>query len=140
MAMGSTQFDDSRWPIVRVTTPDYILDDAAFLTYLDALSSYHERGELFGFLFDVRSSPPMPAKQRRLIAERIEVDVARFGKRCPCALVVSNALQKGVAKVVMWLLHEPHPVSIFTSIPAAEEWLTSHWRAPSKRPPKSEIP
>ena len=47
----------------------------------------------------------MPAAQRRLIAERIDSDYARFGRRCPCALVVSNPLQSGVVKVVMWLLH-----------------------------------
>lgn len=138
--MGSTQFDESAWPIVRVTTPDYILDDDAFLEYLDRLSGYHERGELFGFLFDVRSSPPMPAKQRSLIAERIEQDAARSGRRCPCALVVSNALQKGVVKVVMWLLHEPHPVSVFSSIDEGEEWLRSHWSSQSRRPPKSTRP
>ena len=138
--MGSTQFDDSRWPIVQVTTPAYILDDAAFHEYLDQLSSYHERGELFGFLFDVRSSPPMPAAQRRLIAERIDSDYARFGRRCPCALVVSNPLQSGVVKVVMWLLHEPHPVSVFSSIPAAEDWLRSHWSSKSRRPPRTDHP
>ena len=138
--MGSTQFDDSRWPIVQVTTPDYILDEAAFLHYLDQLSSYHERRELFGFLFDVRSSPPMPARQRRLIAERIDSDVVRFGRRCPCALVVANPLQSGVVKVVMWLLHEPHPVSVFSSIPAAEDWLRGHWSSRSWQPPSSERP
>jgi hypothetical protein len=135
--MESTRCDDSRWPIVRITTPAYTLDEGAFLRYLDRLTSYHERGEVFGFLFDVRKSPPMPADQRRMIAERIELDAERYGRRCPCALVVSSSMQRGVIKVIMWLLREPHPIAVFTSMDTAEAWLRDTWALRPRTTPPS---
>jgi len=142
--MDSTRFDESRWPVVLITTPPYILDESAFLQYVDRLSSYHDRGEMFGFIFDVRQSPAMPADQRRLIAERIDRDAAYYGRRCPCALVVSTPLQRGVVKVVMWLLRDPHPVEVFITVEAAEAWMRDYWalkgQAPAPSKPKSEPP
>ncbi|HEY5962356.1 MAG TPA: STAS/SEC14 domain-containing protein [Polyangiaceae bacterium] len=132
--METAQFDDSAWPIVRVTTPSYILNDEDYLRYLDQLTAFHERGERFGFLFDVRKSPAMPADQRRLTAERIDRDAAHYQRRCPCALVVASAIQRGVIRVVMWLLRDPHPVAVFSSIEQAEEWLRYECALKSNHP------
>jgi len=123
----AAQFDDSSWPIVVVTTPKYVMLPDEHSEYLDRLSSYHERGQFFGFVFDVRLSPAPPAEQRRQLAERIDRDAATFGRRAPVALVVASAVQSGVIKVIQWMLREPHPVHLFTTVEAARAWLITNW-------------
>jgi hypothetical protein len=121
----SALYDDSSWPIVVVTTPKYVMLPDEHALYLDRLSGYHRRGQLFGFVFDVRQSPAPTAEQRRQLAERIDRDAAQFGHRAPVALVVSSSVQSGVVKVIQWMLREPHPVEVFTSVEAAKAWLSA---------------
>ena len=133
------QIDASGWPVVVVTTPRHVMEPQEHSDYLDQLTSFHTRGEMFGFIFDVRLSPPPPAEQRRQLAERMDRDVKRFGRRAPCALVVANGIQSGVVKVIQWLLREPHPVQVFTSVDAARHWLEMTWSikaSKSSRPPE----
>jgi hypothetical protein len=134
----AAQFDEGSWPIIVITTPKYVMLPEEHTQYLDRISSYHRRGQLIGFVFDVRQSPPPPPEQRRELAERIERDAARFAHRAPVALVVASAIQSGVIKVIQWMLREPHPVEIFLTIDAAKDWLTNTFAlAPSKSsPPK----
>lgn len=121
------QIDDSGWPIVVVTTPQHVMEAREHTEYLDCLSSYHARGQMFGFIFDVRQSPPPPAEQRRQLAERIDHDAKLYRRKAPCALVVATGIQIGVVKVIQWLMREPHPVQVFTSVEAAKQWLESGW-------------
>lgn len=131
------QIDDSGWPIVVVTTPRHVMEPQEHAEYLDQLTNFHTRGQMFGFIFDVRISPPPPAEQRRQLAERIDRDAKRFDRRAPCALVVATGIQSGVVKVIQWLLRDPHPVQVFTSVEAARQWLETTW---SLRPPNSSKP
>jgi hypothetical protein len=126
--MERVRYDDRRWPIVQITTPAHVMDAEEFETHLDCLTFFHERAEIFGFLFDVRKSPTPTAEQRRKIAERIERDFGLYGRKCPCAVVVANPLQIGVIKVILWLLREPHPVEVFQNVPDAEQWLHGQLR------------
>jgi hypothetical protein len=120
--MDGFRLDDSKWPIVLMTPPAYVMAQVEFGRYLDRLSRLCERGAPCGIVFDVRNAPVMPADQRRLTAERIERDVKRYGWKCPCAIVVVSPLHVGVAKVITWLLRDPHPLAAFSSIEAAERW------------------
>lgn len=129
----AARFDESSWPIIVVTTPKYVMIPEEHTRYLDRISAYHRRGQLIGFVFDVRLSPPPPAEQRRQLAERIERDAARYGHRAPVALVVASAIQCGVIKVIQWMLREPHPVETFTTVEAAKQWLINTFAlAPTK--------
>ena len=119
------QIDDSGWPVVVVTTPRHVMEAREHTEYLDRLSSFHTRGQMFGFVFDVRQSPPPPAEQRRQLAERIDHDAKLYGRKAPCALVVATGIQSGVVKVIQWLMREPHPIQVFTSVEAAKQWLES---------------
>lgn len=131
------QYDDSSWPIVVVTTPKYVMLADEHSAYLDRLSAYHRRGQLFGFVFDVRQSPAPTAEQRRQLAERIDRDTVQFGRRAPVALVVSSSVQSGVIKVIQWMLREPHPVEVFTSVEAAKAWLMATFALkPTESAPK----
>ncbi|MGC4069236.1 MAG: hypothetical protein QM784_32225 [Polyangiaceae bacterium] len=111
--MERVRYDDSRWPIVQVTTPTHVMTEEEFERHLDELTAFHERGEFFGFLFDVRQSPAPTAEQRRKVAERIERDLKLYGRVCPCAVVVANSLQIGVIKVILWLLRSVSPRGLF---------------------------
>jgi hypothetical protein len=104
------------------------MDMEEFDAHLDELTAFHERGETFGFLFDVRQSPAPTAEQRRKIAERIERDLKLYGRACPCAVVVANSLQIGVIKVVLWLLRDPYPIEVFSNVADAEQWLGAQLR------------
>jgi hypothetical protein len=123
--MDGFRLDDGKWPIVVMTPPAYEMAQDEFERYLDRLSGLCERGAPCGIVFDVRNAPVMPADQRRSTAERIERDVKRYGWRCPCAIVVGSPIHAGVARVIMWLLKDPHPLATFSSLDAAERWALS---------------
>ncbi len=67
MTGNEPTYDESMWPFVLVVLPEVELSNAAFEAHLDKLTSYYHRGVSFALVIDMRTSPPLPAHQRRLL-------------------------------------------------------------------------
>jgi len=129
-----SEFDESRWPIVIVKTPSRIMDASAFDEHCRKAFGYYDRGESFALVFDVRESPPLPAEQRRAIAEITDRRSAQHPNvTMVTAIVVASAVQRGVVKAITWLTRQPVPVEIVTTVDDAVIWCQRALAAPQRK-------
>jgi hypothetical protein len=90
------KYDESEWPIFRVTMPPVALSEAAFQAHLDACSERYKRGQPFCMLIDMGEQPPLGAVRRKAVADRMTEDGQRFPSvMLGCALVVQSAPSRG---------------------------------------------
>lgn len=135
---GGSEFDESRWPVVIVKTPPQEMDAKDFEAHCKQTFSYYARGQSFALVFDVRNSPPLPAAQRRIIAELIDRRRAEHPNvRMVTAIVVSSAVQRGVVKAIVWLTRQPVPTEVVGTVEEAVSWCQ---RALASPPRKSAAP
>lgn len=131
-----SEFDESRWPIVIVTTPRQIMNTETFDEHCRKTFAYYDRGQDFALVFDVRNSPPLPAAQRRIVAEHLDRRHAQHPNvRLVTAIVVSSAVQRGVVKAILWLTRQPVPTEVVATIGEAVTWCQKALAAgpPAKR-------
>jgi hypothetical protein len=122
-SVQKTLYDESRWPVVVVKTPPQIMDDRAFEEQCKQSFSYFDRGQSFGLVFDVRESPTLSAERRRFIAELTDRRMAQHPDvRLVTAVVVSNAIQRGVVKAIAWLTRQPVPIEVVTTVGEGIAW------------------
>jgi len=116
--------DDTRWPVVVITIPKEPFDQAGFDDHCKKIFRYYERGQSFGWVFDVRNSAVLTAGQRRTIAEQTDALSTRYPQiRCFAAVVVSSAVQRGIVRAITWLTRQPLPTQIFSSVDEAVAWV-----------------
>lgn len=122
----SHRIDDSQWPILVVTEPKRAVSDEEFVAVLDRISAYCARGR-FGLVVDVRGAPQMTAARRRVLAERLDLDVKRYGHRIAgIAVVMDSALARGTLKAIAWLRQSSEPVlNAFSTMEEAVAWARS---------------
>jgi hypothetical protein len=129
-SLTDIEYDESRWPFVVVTKGPAVQSDAEFEQHLAKLRSYFQRGHGFGLVFDVRRAPILTADQRRILAERMDADIAEFGPLlCGVALVVSSGFSRGMLKAILWLRKSREPNMMpFADIGSALVWLSANLR------------
>lgn len=132
--MANVSYDESGWPIVMVTMPPYELTTNDFRSFLDHLTAYHERGQRFGLCFDIGGAPAPDAERRRLMAERVDADIRRYGRVCPSAIVTKSALQRAALKTMTRLVRTPYPMAAFATKERAVEWLKTTLGAKESAP------
>lgn len=82
----------------------------------------------FGLINDTRGSPMPDPLQRRSIAQMYTDNEANVRRNFRASGIVSGSnLVNGVLTALNWLKPPPHPVKVFLSIDAAEEWVLSHF-------------
>jgi hypothetical protein len=128
------KYDESRWPIVIVKTPPHVVDAATFHEECKRAFGYYERGEAFALIYDVRESPPLPAEQRRIVAEFTDRYSAQYPNvRMVTAIVVASAVQRGVVKAINWLTRQPVPVGVVGTVDEAITWCQHALAAPPRK-------
>jgi len=82
----------------------------------------------FGLVNDTRESPMPDALQRRSIAQMYTEHEANVRKNfLASGIVGSSSLVNGVLTALNWIKPPPHPVKVFLSTAAAEEWVLSRF-------------
>ena len=82
----------------------------------------------FGLINDTSESPMPNALQRRSIVQMYTEHEANVRKNFRASGIVgSSILVSGVLTALNWLKPPPHPVKVFLSTAAAEEWVLSRF-------------
>lgn len=132
--MARPRYDESEWPLVVVTMPKTAMSRDEFEGHLARIASYYGRGP-FGLLVDTRDSFPLDANQRRLVADEIEQNEARYPKTLRgVAVVMTSAVQRGVLRAITWLTTNPKfEMEPFASLDEAKTWLRTKLGTPAPR-------
>ena len=121
------EIDESDYPVVRVRVRG-ACSDAEYDTYhrrvLQLLRQADAGGVKMGVLTDGRESAGVTAGQRRAMVGFLEEHEALM-KRASAglAMVVSNAIQRGVLTAILWVRPIPSPHRVFSDVIEAERWL-----------------
>lgn len=139
----SFEYDDSRWPVVRVISPDK-LDDATFERHIQRLTAYLERRQPLVFVMELRSATSLSIEQRERIrrheAEHRDL-IAQFQRGV--AIVVHSAFQRATVSALFWLIRSPSPTQTFASAELAMTWakaLLGQSAAPGAALQRREVP
>ena len=124
-------YDESEWPFLLIVEPPKVPSDAAFRAHLQKVKRYYARGQRFGFLIDVRTSAPLPADKRRLLAEFIDQNLQSYGPLLVgIALVTSSVIFRSILKTFLWLRqNQDPPTNIFATFDEAKAWLRSRLKS-----------
>jgi hypothetical protein len=123
------RFDDSRWPLYRITLPDGALSDHEFDNFVATLDALYERGQRYAILLDARSAPPLDAKRRQILGERGKAISARRPERLSgFAVLLSSQLQRGIFTAIQWVARMHDRARAFATVGEAETWLLSKLR------------
>ena len=132
--VGGTRIDERLWPIAIVTPSPTGFSQVEFLQFCDRVAQFHERGQRFCVVVDLRRTPVISADERRILAEELERDLEKYpGQLCGIASVVSDNVQRGVAIVLTWLVRRPYATAAFPTIEAAVDWARQKL---AEKPPK----
>jgi hypothetical protein len=123
---GTFNYDDSRWPIVRVISPERAVDDATFERHIQRLTAYLERRQPLVFVFELNGTSFLSVVQRERIrrheAEQRDL-IAQFQRGV--AIVVHTAFQRAMIGALFWLIRTPSPTQTFGSAEQAMTWANA---------------
>ena len=126
--MKTIEFDDSAWPVVKVTYSSNV-DEGEFETLLDLVSGCQSRalreGQMLALIYDATSGYSASARVRRRQAEWIEEHKQATKDACAgIAFVFDSVVVRGVLTAILWMseVHAPHKV--FGTLEAASEWAS----------------
>jgi hypothetical protein len=132
------EYDESRWPIVRVICPNTLVDDATFERHLQGLTKYLERRCPLVFVIELGLASNLSVQQRERIRRhetehRVLISQFQRGK----AIVARSAFQRAMIRAVFWLVRSPNPTLAFASVESAVAWgraLLGEQAAPTNGP------
>lgn len=126
MRLRGIEVDVSRYPLV-VLRYGHQLTDADWSACAARVGELIRRGP-FGMINDVRSgSVPSPVQRRMIIALYDENDRDVRAHVLASALVGESMLLRGVLTALTWVRPAPHPMAVFGTLSAAEEWVLGHF-------------
>lgn len=117
--------DDNRWPVLVVTQRVDQLSDAERLASLETCSralDAHGR-ERYAMILDNRKAGPMPATQRKMMADYMEKHAMRARARCVCtAMVMDSAVMRAMLTAILWLRKPEVETQVFGELDEAVTW------------------
>jgi len=128
--------DDSRWPVVLISQLVEQLTDAERLASLDEADRILDArpDEAFSLVLDNRKAGPVPATQRKLIADYMARTTERDLARClSAAFVVNSAVMQGVLTAIMWLRKPTVTTEVFRDVSEAMRWCAAKHEARDRR-------
>ena len=126
--MSSIEFDDSRFPIVRVTFVGVVTSEE-FERYLDSMTKLLLRRQMNVMVLDASRAGLSPPIQRRRQAEWMkehDAELRRYSKGT--AFVITSTLVRGALTAILWLQPMPTPHVVVSTIEEAETWARSKLR------------
>jgi hypothetical protein len=152
-APQNTWFAASKPPIIVMTFPDHVHNDHLRAALDDVQAWLRQVDAPFGFIVDMRRPLAISSVQRQMIAE-VEKASSETDRRFNAAqaVVVTNALMRGIITAISWMSPPVYPLKIVPSIerawlwvqPQFEEALAQYpdgplWRRAAKAPPASAL-
>lgn len=120
--------DDTRWPVVVITQiAEQLTDGERLASMAEADRVLDARPtEAFSLVLDNRKAGPVPATQRKLIADYMARTVERDRARCrSAAFVVNSAVMQGVLTAIMWIRKPTAPTEVFRDLGEAINWCAA---------------
>lgn len=133
--------DDDRWPVLVVTQRVEQLTDAERLQSLELSNSVLQSHGLdrYAMVLDNRKAGPLPATQRKMMAEYMERHAMRARSRCVCTAFVSDSIMmRGVLTAIMWLRKPDVETQVFGDLDDAIAWART--RLKGARSTKNSMP
>jgi hypothetical protein len=117
-------YDYGAWPLFVVRMPSKPLSTEALRNHLTACREPFLRGQTFCMLIDMGDHPPLPASQRKIVAEAMKADTARYpGLVIGLGIVVHSAVARGVMTAIHWVARPPYAFAAFDDEVTARRWL-----------------
>lgn len=116
--------DSSAAPVYQVTFPR-VATDEQLLSYCRAVESWSAQVlHPVAWLMDLSRVEQVSAQQRAIFAKYMET-MGPFDQRCTkgTALILPNALLRGIATAVFWLYVPPFPHKTFADCSEGRAWL-----------------
>ncbi len=125
--MSGITFDDSEFPLVRVTF-EGDPSEGDFDRYLGDLQKNLDRCERLdrrsGVLLDASRSGPVSASMRKKQAEWTRTHFDRSARYVVgYAFVIHSPVVRGILTAILWLAPLPSPHTVTNTVREAEEWL-----------------
>jgi hypothetical protein len=131
---GKVVFDEKRWPLVYVTWPEGLIDDAEFERAVLYIASLTQRKQPFAVIHDTRKASRPTPKQRAFAAAQQKADAEDSRKWLHAvAIVVSNPIIAGAITAINWIAPLPYPQKFFSSFTGAEAWVSEKLEAAVSR-------
>lgn len=128
--------DQTRWPVLVVTQRVEQLTDSERLASLEASSAVlaAHGADRYAMVLDNRKAGPMPATQRKLMADYMEKHAMRARSRCVCTAFVSDSVvMRGVLTAIMWLRKPEVETQVFGDLDDAITWARGKLKLASQR-------
>lgn len=132
-ALIQYKFDLSMWPIAVAITPPGVpgseIDLDHFYAQIDRLLA---RRQLFATVQDLTGASPFDPKRRARFAQFLQERGDSIRKYMVAnAVVVDNAMLRGVVTAVLWVTPSPCPYRVFPTRDSALEWCRSMYQEAS---------
>lgn len=123
-------FAASKPPIIVMTFPDQVHNDQLRAALDDVQRWLAEVNEPFGFIVDMRRPLSISSTQRQMIAE-VEKASSETDRRFNAAqaVVVTNAITRGIITAISWMSPPVYPLKIVPSIERAWHWVLPQFEA-----------
>ena len=120
--------DMSAWPIVVLTSTDDMTYEATeeFLKFWE--ENVMSREERYATIMDLRQSPKMPSRQRKILTDRMKKNKEFKKKYCVgTAMVFDSPAVRSVLIAILWLFSPAHKTQVFKTYEEAMDWAKSRF-------------
>jgi hypothetical protein len=111
--------DAARWPWVRIVL--YEASPELIDPFIDSLLALAKRGP-FVTVADATKATVVDAKTRKRFFDGLQ-RVQDTGSWRAEAIVIDDPLLRGIVTAYSWVRKAKAPLGVFSSVPAAEEWM-----------------
>ncbi len=120
--MAAIEFDVRRWPLVMVTFPPRYSDEE-WTAHIEWFRTKLREGRPFACVVDVRGAQLPSANQRHAVAASYAAERTLWKSYIAGAMVVNNAMLRGVITAIQWASPPPFVWRAFTDIEKATAWV-----------------
>ncbi len=126
--MSSIEFDDSRFPIVRVKF-EGVATNEEFERYLESMTKLLLRRQINVTVLDASRagmSPPIQRKRQAEWMKEHDAELRRYSKGT--AFVITSTLIRGALTAILWLQPMAVPHVVVATVEEAEAWARGKLR------------
>jgi hypothetical protein len=128
--MPIARYNDEQWPMVFITWDAGVVSDADVQGLLAKLQAYCARKQRFAIVLDARQGTGVDAKHRKMMAQFVKENAADLKTYATVALVLANALQRGLVTAISWITPFPMEHRVFAEPEEGLAWCHARLEPP----------